>query len=798
MKNNKNRLFLKQYSHMLYCILFLALISPNHVYADIDNPIIKSAKKVVKLGLEKDDHLFIDDSPIHQYWENGGVAYISSSEKIELERYINDFNNKNNDLELFVFTGRYFINYNYGYLADETVLSRKLTEKLTGQQERKSETLQLVTAGEIAENLYAELMQKSKRKVVLLYLVDYVDVQGITNGAIQMSYKAYYGFLSSSIDQFLQENINLIRDAKQNEVISLSNTNTKDEPGRVKAIRYGLLNLSRIYEEALDRYNDPRSMIAWVWKKDQENALGKLSVAERMKILTSINKVGISAQNNIITLYSEGANGKDAVLKILTSTPQEQTSDFAKALYDDSKLVAGLIDKFSSLLGGTDNSNDLFMANMLRIWQRAYETGIEPAVQNIRIFHYTGKNSYYDRFGQDFGVKHTIQNNIEKGLFDIQERLKDPTNTQIQTPSFFSINPSEPIIVLAETALPLASDNSRRAYVPAFYYYWLRQKAFDKAKAETLSDVVMLTGSYMGAMQGMALINSSSTILKTIGYTDLVLDLALSTDYILDLENRFPKGSAEAVFIQDLKNVIYIYAFARVGSNLLGAEQKLAQLEIQWAKNRNSFLDKTTANEQQIAKIDEILAFKNTGKVDDLLNTFKTGYTKEQILAIPKGSRPPVEVYLKPEYIKNHISKFEKEGGAFIMVKNWTQEGRFSTMPPRKFIGLRSEMDAVIQKYKKSGNDWKVLRDELNLGADTKLASEEIYYIRIDSKDSRFSYEIPNGNEGGAIPGEWMPGGTTINGTREAVLIGSEKIIHNKDINQLLHFFGKSNWEKIK
>jgi len=107
-------------------------------------------------------------------------------------------------------------------------------------------------------------------------------------------------------------------------------------------------------------------------------------------------------------------------------------------------------------------------------------------------------------------------------------------------------------------------------------------------------------------------------------------------------------------------------------------------------------------------------------------------------------------------------------------------------------------MDAVIQKYKKSGNDWKVLRDELNLGADTNLASEEIYYIRIDSKDSRFSYEIPNGNEGGAIPGEWMPGGTTKNDTREAVLIGSEKVIHNKDINQLLHFFGKSNWEKIK
>jgi hypothetical protein len=106
-------------------------------------------------------------------------------------------------------------------------------------------------------------------------------------------------------------------------------------------------------------------------------------------------------------------------------------------------------------------------------------------------------------------------------------------------------------------------------------------------------------------------------------------------------------------------------------------------------------------------------------------------------------------------------------------------------------------MDAVISKYKANGNDWMILRDDLNLGASTNLAAEEIYYIKIDGNDTRFGFDIPNGNEGGAIIGEWVPGGYTKNGTTEAALIGSETIIHNKNINNLLNYFiGK--WEKIR
>lgn len=144
------------------------------------------------------------------------------------------------------------------------------------------------------------------------------------------------------------------------------------------------------------------------------------------------------------------------------------------------------------------------------------------------------------------------------------------------------------------------------------------------------------------------------------------------------------------------------------------------------------------------------------------------------------------------------MKKFQQEGASFIAVRSWTEGGnpKYRSLPSRKFVGLRSEMDQVISEYRSSG-DWRVLRDKLNLGATTDLSSDEIYYIKIDPNDPRFSFEMPSGNEGGAIDGEWKPGGFTGNGIQEAGLEGSQNVIHNKDINVLVDQFN-GNAEQIK
>lgn len=194
-----------------------------------------------------------------------------------------------------------------------------------------------------------------------------------------------------------------------------------------------------------------------------------------------------------------------------------------------------------------------------------------------------------------------------------------------------------------------------------------------------------------------------------------------------------------------------------------------------------------------------VLKADNGDELGRLINN-KLEITNEQIVKIKKGHRPNPSLYMSEADFANHLNKFNNEGAGFIVIKSWTEGGnpKYVSMPARKFVGLRSEMDGVISKYKAQGNDWKILRDELNLGSSTNLSNEEIFYVKISPSDSRFSFDMPNGNEGGAIPGEWIPRGKTGNGTSEAALLGSENVVHNKNIQQLLDYFGEGNWEKIR
>ncbi|WP_205894569.1 RHS repeat domain-containing protein, partial [Pseudomonas viridiflava] len=167
----------------------------------------------------------------------------------------------------------------------------------------------------------------------------------------------------------------------------------------------------------------------------------------------------------------------------------------------------------------------------------------------------------------------------------------------------------------------------------------------------------------------------------------------------------------------------------------------------------------------------------------------------DEIIDMDKADRPPNPGdYLPESYVTAHRELFAKEGGSFVVIEKWITTARFPGFPERKFVGLTSEMEKVIGKYKSANNDWRILNDELNLGSD--LSKEKIYLVKISPGDPRFQYEMPNGQEAGAYPKEWVPGGATKSGTKEAALIGSEKIQHDNDINALLKQFEK--WEKLQ
>lgn len=168
----------------------------------------------------------------------------------------------------------------------------------------------------------------------------------------------------------------------------------------------------------------------------------------------------------------------------------------------------------------------------------------------------------------------------------------------------------------------------------------------------------------------------------------------------------------------------------------------------------------------------------------------------DEVINMERGNRPAdVGEYLPKDFIEARRAKFETEGGSFVVIDSWITDSKYPTFPPRKFVGLPSEMDAAIAEYRASGNDPQVLNKALDLGA-SDLSAAKIYLVKVEPGDPRFSFDMPNGNEAGAYPNQWVPGGETKSGTMEAALIGSEKIVHNQSVQELLDQF--PNWEQLQ
>lgn len=105
-------------------------------------------------------------------------------------------------------------------------------------------------------------------------------------------------------------------------------------------------------------------------------------------------------------------------------------------------------------------------------------------------------------------------------------------------------------------------------------------------------------------------------------------------------------------------------------------------------------------------------------------------------------------------------------------------------------------MEKIVAEYKAAGKDWQILNEKLALGAEN-LSDKHIYFIKIKPGDPRFSYRIPNGNELGAYAKQWIPGGITKCGTKEAALEDSEIIKTQGNIQNILKEF-ENRWEQLQ
>lgn len=157
---------------------------------------------------------------------------------------------------------------------------------------------------------------------------------------------------------------------------------------------------------------------------------------------------------------------------------------------------------------------------------------------------------------------------------------------------------------------------------------------------------------------------------------------------------------------------------------------------------------------------------------------YKPGMTEADILAIPKGERPPPESYLEKRYIDEHLKAFEEEGGGFLFTADDLGNSRYSEFNPRKFLMANSDLHVVVNTYRKTG-DLSVIESALGYEPNF-LSGMEIYMLTLEKP----TVVMPSGNEGGVNP-LWRPGGLTYPGAMREAVLDNVPIIHANDIDLL-------------
>ncbi|MEX6678594.1 hypothetical protein QWI18_21985 [Pseudomonas sp. W2Oct36] len=145
------------------------------------------------------------------------------------------------------------------------------------------------------------------------------------------------------------------------------------------------------------------------------------------------------------------------------------------------------------------------------------------------------------------------------------------------------------------------------------------------------------------------------------------------------------------------------------------------------------------------------------------IEMFKKGWTAEDVLAIPQGSRPDPSVYLTPEYMEYHLAQFKNGASRVMPVRNFEKYGIGQT-DGTSFIMPHHEVDEI---FAKAAGDNRILEQKLGL-PEGFLEKDKIVRIDIPSPNE-LGLRIPSGNEAGANE-FWLPGGKLPAGNLEAVI----------------------------
>lgn len=135
----------------------------------------------------------------------------------------------------------------------------------------------------------------------------------------------------------------------------------------------------------------------------------------------------------------------------------------------------------------------------------------------------------------------------------------------------------------------------------------------------------------------------------------------------------------------------------------------------------------------------------------------------EEILALPKGSRPNPTEYLSSTYISDHLAQFDDGASRFMTTSNLDKYG-IGQRDGTSFVMPKHEADQLLASTR---GDPRALEQALGL-PDHFLDDNTL--VRVDiPKPKELDLRVPSGNEAGANE-QWIPGGKLPIGNSEAVI----------------------------
>ena len=144
-----------------------------------------------------------------------------------------------------------------------------------------------------------------------------------------------------------------------------------------------------------------------------------------------------------------------------------------------------------------------------------------------------------------------------------------------------------------------------------------------------------------------------------------------------------------------------------------------------------------------------------------------TDEKRDEILAMEKGTRPDPSEYLSPEYIEQHLAKFEEGASRFMPQENFDKYG-LAQRDGTSFVMATSEIDKLMEATK---GDARAMEQALGWPGGYL---DRHTVLRIDIPEPQtYNLRIPTGNEAGAND-LWLPGGLLPDGLSEAVIDGSD------------------------